>query len=296
MARIIYKITNLINGKSYIGQTKNFKLRMRDHIRTKTSLVSRAIQKYGKDTFEYIQLAIVEDCMADEIEQKAIAIFNTLSPSGYNLEEGGCLNKGCHSDTKLKLRLANIGRKHTEETKLKMKKSMTKERKDAIVENFKKHPKSEEVLKEQGRKMKERWADENYKNKVIASMKETNKNKPKRKMTEEQKLKLKSYTIGHIPWNKGIPRTEETKNKLSISLKGRKAWNKGLSPTEDTRKKQSLAHNSRSGILNISWNNKSSRWIAKDKKKEIGKFETIEDAKKALDSYHCNREVFLLQV
>ena len=52
----IYKITNTVNGKSYIGQTiyDAEKTRIRDHLTGKgNQLIKNAIEKYGKDAFTY---------------------------------------------------------------------------------------------------------------------------------------------------------------------------------------------------------------------------------------------------
>ena len=54
----IYKITNTVNGKAYIGQTIHDaeKTRIRDHLNgtgNGSRLVRRAINKYGKDAFTY---------------------------------------------------------------------------------------------------------------------------------------------------------------------------------------------------------------------------------------------------
>lgn len=289
MMRILYKITNLINGKCYIGQTKNFKMRMRDHIRTRKSLISQAINKYGKENFSFIQLESFDESIIDEMEKKFILKFNSLAPNGYNLTLGGGTCQELHESVKEKIRLANIGRKHTEATKQKMKDSMTPARKALIVENFKKHPKSKETRKKQGEKMKLKWADPAYRQNIVAKTKETLKSKPKRILTEEQRKRSSEAHKGQTAWNKGIPLTQETKNKLSNALKGKEAWNKGIFPTDETRKKQSLSHNSQSGILNISWNNLRQRWMVKDKTKIIGQFKELEDAKKALEVYNNNK-------
>jgi len=54
----IYKFTNKINGKIYIGETMNFKQRMRGHVARSydenwTAVISRAFRKYGFSNFEY---------------------------------------------------------------------------------------------------------------------------------------------------------------------------------------------------------------------------------------------------
>lgn len=62
MEKYIYKITNLINGKSYIGQTNDYKRRFREH-REKNycnteNLLYKAFDKYGIDNFSF---EVIED-------------------------------------------------------------------------------------------------------------------------------------------------------------------------------------------------------------------------------------------
>ena len=55
----IYKITNTVNGKSYIGRTIHDaeKTRIRDHLNGKgNEEVKKDIEKYGKDAFTYPRL------------------------------------------------------------------------------------------------------------------------------------------------------------------------------------------------------------------------------------------------
>jgi predicted GIY-YIG superfamily endonuclease len=50
---IVYKLTNKLNGKVYVGQTKNtVERRVRSHVKTKRSLIGKAIRKYGIESFE----------------------------------------------------------------------------------------------------------------------------------------------------------------------------------------------------------------------------------------------------
>lgn len=88
----IYKITNLLNDKCYIGQTKNgvFK-RFQQHCKT-DSLIGRAIKKYGHDNFiiETIDSTDNED-MANELEYKYIIANDCVVPNGYNANEYGRL-------------------------------------------------------------------------------------------------------------------------------------------------------------------------------------------------------------
>lgn len=92
MKKAIYKITNLINGKIYIGQSVHPNKRWQEHNqRAKTNLdnypIHLAIQKYGQENFSFEVLEWTEDY--DNRERELIKEFNSLSPNGYNILEGG---------------------------------------------------------------------------------------------------------------------------------------------------------------------------------------------------------------
>ena len=96
----IYKITNLIAGKSYIGWTsKGVPQRWRQHVRAATKggdnrKFYNAIRKYGADVWDIIVLGTATDkAHACEIERKFIAEFNTYH-NGYNSTTGGDGNRG----------------------------------------------------------------------------------------------------------------------------------------------------------------------------------------------------------
>lgn len=110
--RYLYKITNKINGKCYIGQTTDFKKRIHTHIYTKSSsLIHKAILKYGKDNFIYEVLFRRHTTFIDVSETVAIKYYNSLVPNGYNLESGGCINKKHCQNTKLKMSISKKGKK-----------------------------------------------------------------------------------------------------------------------------------------------------------------------------------------
>ena len=84
----IYKITNLINGKCYIGQSVHIERRFSEHCRpSSTSVIAKAIQKYGKENFSF---KVLEECDLESLnykEQYWIKHFNSLIPNGYNVTE-----------------------------------------------------------------------------------------------------------------------------------------------------------------------------------------------------------------
>lgn len=91
---VIYKITNLINGKKYIGQTKDFKKRMyshkNNHKRVSNHPLYSDMVTYGLDnfTFEIIDTAeTVEDL--DRLETYYILKEDsTIDGNGYNISLG----------------------------------------------------------------------------------------------------------------------------------------------------------------------------------------------------------------
>jgi len=90
----IYKVTNLINNKVYVGQTiQSIKTRWNCHCkpsRERVSAISKAIQKYGKQNFKIEEIDGANSLTElNYLETYYIYKFNTLSPDGYNLSHGG---------------------------------------------------------------------------------------------------------------------------------------------------------------------------------------------------------------
>lgn len=91
----IYKITNLINGKSYIGKTlSTIEERWKEHCRDsrrerceKRPLYS-AMNKYGIESFKIEQIEECHDDVVNEREVYWIEYFGTFK-NGYNATVGG---------------------------------------------------------------------------------------------------------------------------------------------------------------------------------------------------------------
>ena len=90
----VYKITNLINQKSYIGSSVRVEKRWQQHKNDAFNQnnekynypLYQAFRKYGLENFSF---TILEDNFPtmeemQNYEQKMIISFNTLSPNGYN--------------------------------------------------------------------------------------------------------------------------------------------------------------------------------------------------------------------
>ena len=129
---IIYKHTNKINGKSYIGLTQQNPRKRFKHgtgyPKRDQPLFHKAIEKYGWENFEteIIEANIKTRELANEREIYWIAFYHTwiYDPkcNGYNALPGGNSNPG-HSqtdETKLKISQKLKGIKRSAETRQKM--------------------------------------------------------------------------------------------------------------------------------------------------------------------------------
>lgn len=92
---LIYKWTNKLNGKIYIGQTtKKLAHRTRMHINSSnagsTMPIHNAIRKYGLIAFTIETIATASSIKElNQLEIQSIAANNCQAPFGYNLKNGG---------------------------------------------------------------------------------------------------------------------------------------------------------------------------------------------------------------
>ncbi len=135
---IVYKITNLLNGKIYIGQTvQSFEHRISGHLSNakhngdflNENSIDYAINKYGWENFHS---EVVEICNSqDELNEREkfwIKILNCKFPFGYNLTGGGggiigfTSQKGKHFSAKhrAKISASNKGKIFSDEHKKKL--------------------------------------------------------------------------------------------------------------------------------------------------------------------------------
>jgi group I intron endonuclease len=214
----LYQYINKINGKSYIGITNNLIFRKRNHEKGKSGAIAfnRAMKKYGIETFEFKILAIFDILYAAEYhENAAIRIFKTRSPNGYNLTGGEpwCKYRGSMpEEVKLKISLANKGRKISPESIEKLKislqkywqsprshqlasdrqngKEKSKETKIKIKQSVKLHHLSPEYRLAQSKLLKGRKLSQDQCNAISNGLKG-------KRHSEETKLKIKNSIILH---------------------------------------------------------------------------------------------------
>ena len=102
MVFYIYKYTNLINNKKYIGQTNNFERRVREHKSCSfnpksvnyNDKIHQAIRKYGYDNFKIEIIEIINNALDYELVNEREQYWikeeqSLLTQWGYNVLEGG---------------------------------------------------------------------------------------------------------------------------------------------------------------------------------------------------------------
>lgn len=129
MEGIVYKITNKINGKIYIGQTiGSLEKRWREHCCKSSHCyrLRKAIEKYGKDSF--LKEIVWSGCGNEEVlcrclDAMEVAFINYYDSinKGYNVSKGGRGNSCKVSiETKEKLSKISKGKHYSPETEFKM--------------------------------------------------------------------------------------------------------------------------------------------------------------------------------
>lgn len=116
----IYKIVNKINNKIYVGQTKNFQKRKREHFRLLRNNIhsnphlQRSYNKYGCENFDFKLLKKCSKKNLNFFEGDYIKKLNLTNPQkGYNILKGGVSSPF-------------EGKTHKKESKLKTRNSLLK--------------------------------------------------------------------------------------------------------------------------------------------------------------------------
>lgn len=206
----IYKITNKINNKCYIGQSIHIEKRFKEHIKSNFDTpLCKAFKKYGVDNFIF---EVVEECVAEQLNDKEIYYIQHFKSSteewGYNLTFGGNNNIGGFSkQTREKISKSRIGEKNPMYGKPLSKESLAKR---SIT--YKK------TLQNMSEEKKKQWSESNrkghlgirnteeQKKKISNSLKEFYKNHPEKRQEISKK-------------GKGIKRSEKFCEQLKIRMK-----------------------------------------------------------------------------
>ena len=132
---IIYKATNLINGKVYIGQTINtLEYRKNQHFREakskrrNTVYFHNALNKYGYENFKFEEIDSANTQQElDEKERYWIKYYDSINKNkGYNLDSGGHSGGIKSEETKRKIGETTKIKWANPETAEKMRKGLLK--------------------------------------------------------------------------------------------------------------------------------------------------------------------------
>lgn len=235
----IYSITNIVNGKKYIGSTFNFNHRFRRH---KSYLylnhhpnrhLQGAWNKYGEKSFKFELVLICEKHEMDRYEIGLIDLYKTMDCNfGYNLESGGGILKVVSDESRKRNSESKMGNKnwifgkhHSEQTRDKIRLALLGKR---LSESTK-----SKISKAIGGKNhycfgKHLSADTRKK------ISESNKGKSNRSGQHHSEETKKKLSLSHI----GKRASGETKRKMSESQKGRHH-------SEETKRKMSESNKKR---------------------------------------------------
>jgi len=269
--RVIYKATNIINQKIYIGQTKSFEQRRKGHLKdAKSGSGCRfhvAIRKYGEENFLF---EVIEECLddlANEKEQFWISYFDSYE-NGYNSTLGG--EKVCFSiapDVRKKISESLMGEKNpnygkpvNDEIRKKMSEShkmnpqiFDEKRKNRMKEIATGRYHSEQTKKKMSESRIGHSVSEQTRQKLSESLKGiVHSEETRKKMSESKKGVPRSEEAKRKTSEtlKGCPRSAETKKKISESKKGKR----GKKTSEETKKKLSEVLTGRE--ISEEWKNK----------------------------------------
>lgn len=199
----IYILENSVNGKCYIGQSKDIERRIKQHFRNK-HLIGRALRKYGLHNFMLTKYQIEAKASRDFFEIELIKRYDSIN-KGYNLTQGGEGTIGyiLTPEARKKMSLASRGKPKSEHMRKKLSAAKTGK------------PISD--------KLRAAMSSLEYKNKMSEI-------KSKQKLSEEHKKVFSFRGHHHTVKSKNILRQQHTGRKLSeehrkkISLGGYRRW------------------------------------------------------------------------
>ena len=116
----VYIATNSVNGKHYVGKTKHsLEYRKSQHLKKSRAMIinglfQRALAKYGAGVFVWRVLFESNDHnVLSSVEIQEIASHQSREPNGYNLTDGGDGAPNLGVESRLKMRMAKLGKKRS---------------------------------------------------------------------------------------------------------------------------------------------------------------------------------------
>lgn len=218
----VYAIQCLVNGKSYVGSTKNLIGRKAEHFRLfrknghPNIYLQRAWNKYGKDAFIFVILECCPQKRLLKCEQKFMDKMNVYK-CGFNLRPKAA---------------SNFGWKQSKEQR----------------ENNSRVHKGQKVSKEVGRRISDALKGRQLSKEHKKHLSEVSKGVPK---SEEHRRSMSKAFKGRVGNRKGEHHTEAAKKKIGKAHKGKKlseehkAKLRGIRPSDFTKAKMTKAQKER---------------------------------------------------
>lgn len=140
----IYKITNKINGKFYIGQSVDIERRFMEHKTPHGTITSikLAMRKYGKENFLF---EVIEECLEEDLNEREMYWIAALKPQ-YNRCSGGTGSKNHHVSQETREELSLKSRAYWDR--------LPDEKKQAILNNLTGPPVGHSVSEETREKLR----------------------------------------------------------------------------------------------------------------------------------------------
>ena len=216
MNHYVYEITNLVNGKKYIGKRSCHCSIQDDKYMGSGNLIVKAIKKYGVENFKKDILQICEnEDMAYEWEKVYIEQVRAYDNSNYyNIAFGGCGFSSCqvknmwkNDEHRSKMIQTIKNTWKNDEYKAKMSRVSSETMKKTIKKLWQDESYIELQRKKFSKESKMRWANEDYRNRQINVVK---------KMWKDEHTRKRIISSMKIRFS-----TEENKKKRSEASKRR---------------------------------------------------------------------------
>lgn len=202
----IYKITNKLNNKFYIGkhQTKD----LNDEYLGSGVLIRRAIKKYGKENFEKEILFVFDNEAEMNAKEKELVTINSLNMNeSYNIAPGGIGGNIIFHEKYPFLK----------EVKEKMSRSQ-RQNANSLSERAKQNHQTQRI----GMYGKKQTPKQKEIAKIIGSLKPSSESIAKQKISLQKTLKAENYKHP----NKGKKRSDECRKNMSLIMIARLKNNK----------------------------------------------------------------------
>lgn len=303
----VYRIINCVNGKCYVGSSKNLSRRKKDHMRLLESgthhstKLKNSLRKYGLLAFEF---EVLEHCEVDVLlirEAHWMAVYDTVN-SGYNMRRDPSTNLGVRpsAEARRKMSEAQKGRVVPEHVRQKMSEATRGRDMSRQVQISAENRRGKPLPHDTRRKISEALADKPKSTEHVAKVAAANKGVTR---SEETRRRISEAQLGRkvpesvLEKRRGRKQSPEAVAKRTAKLRGVQQANEHVEKRmAATAKTKGLDSNMRG----VSFHKKRQQWRARvtvgGKETHLGWFASQEAAAEARAAYLLSANHFLPQV